>query len=288
MSRRSPWCVMVWLGAASLMAGCSGAPPAEPTRQAEPMLAATTASASCVPSTNYAVLQVGADPQTDPKKVANDCWWQFQVPDIHGAVNQPLGWQLCNACAVDVEFELRDVMSTALTGCQTFFDASGAAHETVPAGGVLMIDCTGLAPTTDSYVAGARAAGETTPFVDSDPELEIDDLFARTSRLVQNTTLTLCRTTLADANATRLTIRGGFTPLNDTSSIALIPTGRGFGSTRWGGDLIETALKTGQPSSAKTFAVSVDLPSYVTEYVLRPYSAERQSAVQLSALPVCR
>lgn len=212
--------------------GCTSTAP-EPSGAAVSGPSPARASSSCAALPSYTVLQIGKTETTAPKKVTDNCWWQFRVPDLHGYVDEPLGWQLCNACDVDVEFELKNVPAQALTGCNTFFDASNSAHETVTAGAIKTVNCRGLETVKDTYGAGARVAGASTPFVEDDPELEIEDrhFAAQIARLARTSGVSQC--IAVTAGSRRLTISGQFARMNANTTVVLVPTGPGLSNPIW-------------------------------------------------------
>jgi hypothetical protein len=251
-------------------------------------------SSGCVALDNYTVLEVGTSATTDPKKVADGCWWQFRVPRLHGYVQQPLGWQLCNFCDVDIEFELRSVPAFALTGCSTFFDAANTAHETVRAGETRFVGCIGLQPVREMYDAGARVAKTQGPFIADDPEIEIEDrtFMGRTSRLAQTSGVTQCVSAATAPESRRLTVSGTFARQFAESTVVLVPTGPGFLDAVWGGDLVEIAPRQGrllgEPERAGKFSISVDLPAYVTQFVLRDASERKEARLVVQEIPQCQ
>jgi hypothetical protein len=247
------------------VAGCT--PPAAP-----PPPPQATAPASCVALPNYAVVEVVKQPQSDAKRVADNCWWQHPVSRIHSNVDGYLGWELCNTCDVDIEFKFSDLPGQALTGCNIWIDASNATQFTIAAGQVDVKHCRGLQEVKDEYMASARAG--TGQFVDSDPELEIEGVpLQGTGRLAQISNRTQCLSAPSAPGGRRLSVSGRFVRMNATSAIVLVPSGPGLFSTTWGADLVEFASTTGKAlgpdEGPVAFTVTADLPSYVTEFVLR-------------------
>lgn len=253
------------------------------------------ASSQCLASDSYTVLEVGNDPNTDRKKITDGCWWQYPVPFLHGYVQENLGWQMCNACAVDIEFELRNVPSEALLGCEFVFDASNSARVTVRSGETKSIDCFGgqVVSPPDHYDAGARVAGQTTAFVSDDPEIEIENRQALAPtpfevRLALTRALTRCIVTTIASGPKRLTISGEFAPMKVGASVAIIPTGPGPFSAIQGGDLVEMAPRAGALIAGQKFekfSVSTELPAFVTDFVLRDKSGPKgELVVQRSAV----
>jgi hypothetical protein len=237
--------------------------------------ARASAPISCVASGNLTVLEVGDDPNVDRKKIADDCWWQYPVPFLFGYVHEPLGWQLCNRCAVAVEFKLESLPPEALIGCNVFIDASNSFSQVVPAGGSHYVICSGgrVVDPPHHYNSKARVSGG--QFVEDDPEIEIENRHGAAREfdvfLASTQALALCVTTM-NQGPRRLTVSGEFAPQKSGASIGMVPTGPGPLSQTWGADLVETAAPTAAKVSElkfQKFSVNTDLPAYVTNFVLR-------------------
>jgi hypothetical protein len=243
----------------------------------------------------YTTLEVGTRAMADPKKkVTDDCWWQFPVGRIDGTTGLPLGWQICNACNVPVDFKFRAVASDALSDCDSlFFDASGESFPplTVPPQSIRTVDCTGIAEVHGNmYEALARRSGDTSEahWVHSDPELEIEDrhMFPVTGYLAQIGDLKACRRA-DESGSTRVTVSGKATRRRASGSVVFVRSGPLFGES-WGGDLLEiVATKDVGPKPPEaSFSINVYVPSFVREFVLRSRSGLQRTS--MTAMPQCR
>jgi hypothetical protein len=226
------------------------------------------------------------------KKVTEGCWWQYAVPFLYGYVQEPLGWQLCNRCAVDIEFKVTNLPPEALIGCNVFIDASNSFQEVVRSGESKFVTCFGAQEVDPPhhYLTSARAGQGL--WVEDDPEIEIENRqgVARDVgiRLADAKGLSSCITTMFEGQK-RLTISGEFAPATTGASVGLVPTGPGHFSPRWGGDLVEmagpTAAKLTEQKLQK-FSVSTDLAMYVTEFTARVKSGPQK--LTLSTLAACK
>jgi hypothetical protein len=291
MTARTVLSLFVTLALANLSGACGGGPP-EPARALGTTAARASSSSSssnCFATGPYTVLEVGKTPNIEPKKIAEGCWWQGSVQRIHGFVDESLGWEFCNSCDVDVEFQLTDVPVYALygAGCTLFFDASGAGSKTVSRNDTRFVDCMGLHELdTQTYNARARVAQTQGPFIPADPEIEIEDRhgFAYQARLAATFGVTQCLTKAVGTGPGRLTISGQFTPTRPGAYVALLSTGPSPLGTSWSGDLVEYSPRQGegtaQPQKAQAFSVSTELPAFVTEFVLRTLTEPRKAAEQ--------
>ena len=249
--------------------------------------AAAPAGASCVPLPNYTVLQVGPTPVTDAKKVADNCWWQMPVPPVRGNVDEWLGWQLCNACGADVEFELKNLPAFALARCSLFVDASDSAHETVAAGDIGSVTCDGIAEVrSHQYVAGARGAGSTGVFVPSDPEIEIDPRRGGRGAQVRFASAEGVTWCLSEGQ-TRLSVRGQFQRVSERSRVVFVQGGRLLGA-EWSFDLLEFSPPGEAPlpePRRDSLSTGVTLPPHVTSVVVRDGGGARR--LEINTLKPC-
>jgi hypothetical protein len=289
--------LLAWIAAAAIVSQINGGgrSPSEETGGAAVPGAPVSAQNSCFASTSFSVLEVGNDPNIPTKKVTNDCWWQYPVPYLHGYVQELLGWELCNRCSVDIEFQLDDLPPDALIGCNVFIDASNSFRKTVRSGESAFVTCFGGLEVTpaDHYNAGARLDGSATPFVADDPEIEIENRqgFAPAfeGRLADVKGLTSCVTTMSQGPK-RLTISGEFAPTKTGATVGMVPSGPGLFSSTWGGDLVETASRTAARITAQNyqkFSVSTELPVYVTEFIVRDKAGPKEKIV-VEKLAACK
>jgi hypothetical protein len=269
--------VLATLAAAAIVSQVNGSgPDRSETRAVEAIETRTLAPpVSCVAMGSYTVFEVGTYPNTERKKVTNNCWWQYPVPFLHGYVQEPMGWQFCNFCTVGITFRLRDLPGDALLGCPEIDPVTREATITVASGDIGFIDCYGgrVVSPPDHYWAEASEVNQN-KFIGDDPELEIENRGLAPEyelRLVDAKGLTQCIDTISTSQK-RMTISGEFAPSKVGASVVLVPASRRYFGSTWGGDLVEMASqKAAVVTGAKLekFSVRTELPPTVIDFVLR-------------------
>ncbi len=114
-----------------------------------------------------------------------NCWWQWKPLPLRTYWEAWAGWDICNACDVDVTVEIGPLPTTpagaVLPHCVPTADANNKIPVDVSAQTTRGVDCGISGPPPGAgeheiyrYAVAARVKNTAGPLVEVDPELEIE------------------------------------------------------------------------------------------------------------------